>query len=232
MNQDRSRGETFAQFKDSFSYGSRTDLAFKFLKRLSPEDAAEFFQVLLQKLGETVDDGDADRLVQHAYAWQVRAYAAAERHFVYDDRPFTPLRTPLEQARVVLFTSSGHFVAGDDPRPFGVADMTQEEAIARIDDFLRATPHLSVIPAGTPSSHLRVRHGGYDIRAAEKDPNVVFPLERVRELAAAGVIGELAPQAYSFVGAAAQTRLKRETAPEWAATLRAQGVDAVLLVPV
>jgi hypothetical protein len=41
MNQDRSHGETFAEFKDSFSYGSRTDLAFKFLKRLSPEDAAD-----------------------------------------------------------------------------------------------------------------------------------------------------------------------------------------------
>src|ERR687888_18256 len=186
MNQDRFHGETFAEFKDAFFYGSRTDLAFKFLKRLSPEDAAAFFQALVQKLGETIDDGDADRLIQHAYDWQVRTYATAERHFVYDDRPFTPLRTPLEQARVALFTSSGHFVAGDEPRPFGVADMTQEEAITRIDDFLRAAPHLSVIPAGTASSHLRVRHGGYDIRAAEKDPNGVFPLERGRGLGAAG----------------------------------------------
>ncbi len=231
MNQAQPPGETFTDFKDSFSYGSRTDLAFKFLKGLSPEDAAEFFMVLLAKLGETIDDGDAGRLIDHADAWQVRAYAAAERRVVYDDGPFTPLQKPLARSRLALFTSSGHFVAGDDPHPFGVADMTQDEAIARIDDFLRASPQLSVIPAATPSGQLRVRHGGYDIRAAVQDPNVVFPLDRLRELARDGTLGELAPQAYSFVGATAQARLRREVAPIWAAQLRDAGVDAVLLVP-
>jgi hypothetical protein len=34
---------------------------------------------------------------------------------------------------------------------------------------------------------------------ADRDPNCVFPLERLRELEAAGVIGELAPAAVSFV---------------------------------
>lgn len=33
--------ESFEEFKDSFSYGSRNDLTFKFLKRLPPDDAAE-----------------------------------------------------------------------------------------------------------------------------------------------------------------------------------------------
>jgi hypothetical protein len=159
MTGDPSHQETFAEFKDSFSDGSRTDLAFKFLKNLSPEDAATFFQELLEKLGETIDDGRADRLMQHASEWQVRGYAAAERRIDYDDRPYAPLRKPLDRSRVALFTSSGHFVAGDDPRPFGVADMTQEEAVARIDDFLRAAPQLSVIPTSTPASRLRVRHG-------------------------------------------------------------------------
>ena len=86
--------ETLAEFKDSFSYGSRTDLAFKFLKALSPEDAGEFFRSLLDKLGETIDDGDVDRLIAHAYEWQVRGYTPAPgspRTWVYDDSPFAAL---------------------------------------------------------------------------------------------------------------------------------------------
>jgi hypothetical protein len=39
--------ESFKGFKNSFSYGSRTDMNFNFLKNLSEEDAAQFFQDLL-----------------------------------------------------------------------------------------------------------------------------------------------------------------------------------------
>lgn len=232
MSQNQSEGDSFEEFKDSFSYGTRTDLAFKFLQRLSSAEAADFFQSLLRELGETLDDGDADRLIQLAHAWQVRGYASAERRYVYEDGPFSALNQPVNRSRLALFTSSGHFVVGDDPQPFGITAMTQEEAIARINDFLRAAPQLSTIPIETPQSDLRVRHGGYDIRAAEKDPNVVFPLDRLLELEAEGIIGELAPRAYSFVGAAAQTRLKNAVAQSWAAQLNDEGVEAVLLVPV
>lgn len=230
--EQEARGESFEEFKNSFYYGSRTDLAFKFLKSLPEPEAARFFQSLLTKLGESIDDGDVDRLVAHAYEWQVRGYAPQQgsRRVVYDTGPFVPLRRPLREARVALFTSSGHFVAGNDPRPFGVIEMSQEEAIARINEFLRAAPKLACIPADTPASKLRVRHGGYDIRAAGRDPNVIFPLDRLRELAVEGVIGELAPNAYAFAGATAQTRLVTESGPEWAGMLRSEGVDAVLLV--
>ncbi len=227
-------GETFEEFKDSFSYGSRTDLAFKFLKKLAPDDAARFFAELLTKLGETVDDGDARRLVDHAIEWQARSYAPApgeQRPWAYDDGPFTPMPAPLADARIALLTSSGHFVAGADPAPFGAAGMTQDEAIARIGEFLRAAPDLSEIPAATPPGDLRVRHGGYDIRAAEADPDAAFPLARLRELAAEGHIGSVADPAFSFVGATSQKRLLA-TAPAWADRLAAAGVDAVLLVPV
>ena len=39
--------ETFAEIKNSFSYGKRSDMNFKFLKSLSEEDAGQFFQELL-----------------------------------------------------------------------------------------------------------------------------------------------------------------------------------------
>lgn len=50
-------GETFKQYVDSLSYGSRTDLLFKFLKNL-PEEAAEgFLQSVFHELGNIVDSG-------------------------------------------------------------------------------------------------------------------------------------------------------------------------------
>ncbi len=229
--------ETFKQFKDSFAYGSRTDLSFKFLKGLSTEDAALFFQELLSKIGDSVNDGDLDRLLQHVYEWQVRSHephaedAAADR-WVYEDGPFAPLAKPLSESRVALFTSSGHFVDGDDPEPFGVKGMTQEQACLRAVDFVRARPALSTIPANTPNDNLRVRHAGYDIRGAEADPNVTFPLERMRDIESEGVFGELASEAYSFPGIASQIPIIRESAPEWTALLHDRGVDAVLMVPV
>ncbi len=230
-----SQPETLEQFKNSFSYGSRNDLLFKFLKRLSTEEAAEFFSELLEKLGESCDDGNLDRIIQHAYEWQVRGYtpiSGEKRPWVYEKAPFTPLSKPLSASRLALLTSSGHFVHGDDPEPFGVKNMTQEEAVRRIGDFLKAEPQLSTIPLDTPRPMLRVRHGGYDIRGAQADPNVVLPLDRLREMASEGYIGELAPEVYSFVGAAAQTLLLKKSAPQWAAWLKERKVEAVLMVPV
>ncbi len=236
MTPSNPTGESFEAFKDSFSYGTRTDLAFKFLKRLPSEDAARFLQELLSKLGESCDDGRYERLVDHVYEWQRRAYSenadSGTPPWVYDQGPFAPLTKPVSASRLVLLTSSGHFVDGDDPQPFGSAHMTQDEAIRRIDQFVKAAPVLSAVPIDTPRDRLRVRHGGYDIRGAEADPNVAFPLERLQDLQREGIVGELAAVAYSFVGACAQTPLLKSTGPAWVASLRRQRVDAALLVPV
>ena len=64
--------DNFQEFKNSFFYGSRADLNFKFLANLSDEDAAQFFQELLHKLADSLDDGDLHRLLAHVYQWQVR----------------------------------------------------------------------------------------------------------------------------------------------------------------
>jgi hypothetical protein len=228
---DQPDRETFTEFKNSFAYGTRTDLNFKFLKNLSEDDAAAFLQGLLHDLSDTFDDGNVQRLYDHVAGWQARAYAGPSR-WVYDEGPFAPLAKPLSAARIALLTSSGHFVDGDDPEPFGIKNMSQAEAAARIDDFLKEEPVLSIIPAATPEAQLRVRHGGYDIRSAQADPNVAFPLAHLRDLAHAGVIGEVAPQAYSFVGACAQLPLLKRTGPKWVELLKMQRVDGVVLVPV
>ena len=222
---------TFEDFKRSFSYGSRNDLNFKFLAGLSDEDAATFFQELLHKIGDVFDDGDFSRIVEHVVQGQVKAYAKPGT-WTYDASPFTPLAKPLAESRLALITSTGHFVEGEDPQPLGVEDMTQDEAINRIGDFIKSEATLTAIPLTTPHSKLRARHGGYDIRGVQADPNVAFPIDRLRELEADGHIGELLPDAYSFVGATAQLRLLKQAGPKWVEMLTAQDIDTALLVPV
>ncbi|MBI5714039.1 MAG: hypothetical protein HZC38_11555, partial [Chloroflexi bacterium] len=119
-----------------------------------------------------------------------------------------------------------------DPKPFGVENLTQQEAEARINDFLKEEPQLSVIPMDTPEDKLRVRHGGYDVRGARADPNVNFPITRLKELQREWHLSQLHSLAYSFVGACAQLRLLNHTGPAWARLLKEQQIEAVLLVPV
>lgn len=228
---DKQAHESFEEFKNSFYYGVRSDLNFKFLKDLSPEDAGVFFQNLLWKLGDSMDDGDFNRIFEHIVEAQALAYAGPGR-FVYDDAPFMPVKKPCSQLRLALMASSGHYVEGYDPKPLGVENMSQKEAETRITDFLRAEPQLSKIPIDTPEEKLRVRHPGYDVRGAQADPNVNFPITRLLEMQKDGKIGELFPLAYSFVGATSQLRLQKRTGPEWVRMFQENHIDVALLVPV
>lgn len=223
--------ESFIDFKNSFSYGSRNDLNFKFLKGLDEAEAADFIQQLFWKLGDAYDSNDWSPVIAHMQAGQAQNYAGPTR-WVYDDGPRTSLGKPLSAAKIALITSTGHFVAGDDPKPFGIDNMSQEEAARRIDDFLKEEPMLSEIPVNTPHDRLRARHGGYDVRGVLADHNVALPTDHLVRLAAEGVIGSLHPTAYSFVGACAQTPLTKRTAPKWVAMWKAAGIDGAVLVPV
>jgi len=227
--------DSFESFKLSFSYGSRSDLNFKFLKATTDEDAAQFLQTLLDLLGEAYDTGDAMPLIEAAYEAQVAGYAPSPSDpppkFAYEDGPFTPLTISVTDATLGVLTTSGHFVEGDDPEPFGEPGLTQQEAMARVAEFLSSPPTLSEIPSDTPIDRLRVRHEGYDMRSAILDANITFPIDRLREFEADGRIGELAGTLYSFPGVTAQGRL-RKVLPEWIERMRGQGIDVLLLVPV
>ncbi|MEM9464595.1 MAG: glycine/sarcosine/betaine reductase selenoprotein B family protein [Actinomycetota bacterium] len=229
--QDQPTPETFEAFKNSFSYSTRTNLDAKFLAALDEADAATFFEELIRH-AVTVADGTDERAREMALFlkdWQVRAYDKPGQ-FSYDDAPFTPLSSPLSERKVALVTSSGHFLDGDDPEPFGVADMTQDEAVERIQDFLKEAPSLSSIPPGTTGDQLRVRHGGYPIEGAQLDHNVGLPIDHMEAWAADGALGEYAG-AFSFVGACSQVRLTKKTGPEWVEQFRTDGIEAAFLVP-
>jgi hypothetical protein len=232
---DPNHTESLESFRKSFSYGARTDLNFKFLKAVPDDDAASFIQELLERLGDAYDTGDASPLIEAAYAAQVAGYlpplGAPLPKFAFDDGPFAPATTAIEDARVGLLTTSGHFVDGDDPEPLGEVVSTQEDAVNRIGELMTSTPTLSDIPSDTATDDLCVRHGGYDIRSAQKDANVTFPIDRLREADEDGRVGSLAPTFFSFPGATSHGKLRGEL-PGWIERIHAEDPDVMLLVPV
>jgi D-proline reductase (dithiol) PrdB len=129
--------------------------------------------------------------------------------------PFHQLRKPLAQSRVAIVTSAGLHLRDD--KPFTPNDPT-----------FRTLPS-DASPSDIVQSHTSI---GFDRTAIIADINVVYPIDRLREMLAAGRIGSLAPAFYSFMGAQRDvSRIKSETAPAVAALLVADEVDVVLLTP-
>lgn len=133
--------------------------------------------------------------------------------------PWTPPLKPLCECKVAVVTTAGvHH--GEQP-PFDMHDPDGDPSFREID--LRR-----------PLSELMITHDYYDHRDADRDMNVVFPVERLREFAEDGLVGEVARTHYGFMGHILGRHVKtliNETAPEVARRLAAQGVDAVLLTP-
>jgi D-proline reductase (dithiol) PrdB len=83
-------------------------------------------------------------------------------------------------------------------------------------------------PADLLCSHISIN---FDRTGFQEDWNVVFPLDRLNELAAEGRIGSVGATHYSFMGAADPLEMEA-AAREVADRLREDGVDAVILPPV
>jgi D-proline reductase (dithiol) PrdB len=218
-------------FAASLYHAERADNYFKFLKNFSEEELANFLQGLLRQVGNTIDDGRTEALARYMQQGQVAAYVPTQTATPFrpdfPDAPFAPLRKPLREATVTLFSSGA--IYRDDQDPYYPADLTYEQAVRDVRKAMERFPSLRVIPAETPEGRLRVGHVAYDIRAAQQDINVIFPLTRLRELAQEGVIGALAQRTYSYHGLTNIPRLMQESAPQWAQLLKDDGVDAVFL---
>ena len=129
--------------------------------------------------------------------------------------PWARLRPPLAETKIGLVASGGIYAHGQVA--FHYRDDISVRRIAR----------------DTPTDALRITHFAYDMTDARRDPGVVFPLAALRDLAAAGEIGGVGPDAYTFMGGIYSSRKVRERlAPAIADALVADGVDAVVLVPV
>jgi len=218
-------------FAASLYHAERADNSFKFLKNFSEEDLASFIQELLRRVGDAIDDGSTDALARFVEQGQVAAYLPTQIPTPFrpdfPDAPFAPLRKPLREATVALFSSGAIYLDSQDP--YYPAELTYEQAVRDVRKATEHFPSLRVIPAETPEERLRVVHVAYNNRAAQKDINVIFPLTLLRELAQEGVIGSLAQRNYSYHGLTNIPRLMQESAPQWAQMLKHDGVDAVFL---
>lgn len=131
----------------------------------------------------------------------------------YDDTP--ALRgKPLAERRVAIISTAGLHKRGD--RPFRPGDGSYR-----------------IIPAETQGNELVMSHisVNFDRTGFQQDVNTAFPIDRLRELAADSTVGSMAAMHYSFMGAFPPAAAEPH-AEHLAGLLKADKVDAVLLVPV
>ncbi len=121
---------------------------------------------------------------------------------------------PLSERRVAIVTSAGLVRRGEPPFRGRDADY-------------RAIPS-DIGPADLLISHISIN---FDRTGFQEDWNVVFPLDRLRDLAREGVIGSVAETHYSFMGATDPVEMENH-ARAVALRLKQDGVDAVILPPV
>ncbi|HVG24012.1 MAG TPA: glycine/sarcosine/betaine reductase selenoprotein B family protein [Thermoanaerobaculia bacterium] len=146
----------------------------------------------------------ATRIFLQAYRWQR-----------IDPVPWAPLRKPLAETKIAIVSTAG--LVPPDQAPF-------DDDVRGGDWSWREVPD-TIDVATLVDAH---RSTSYDHAGVRADPNVGFPLDRLRELGL-----RTNHRHYSFMGSiTAPRRLMRESAPEVAEQLAADGVDAVLLVPI
>ena len=145
----------------------------------------------------------------------MRAHSATLPVPEFEDRAFTRLGKSLSRCRVAIVTSAA-LHRPHDPQ------FTQGDTSYRVLD--RGDRNL-ILGHWSPNFD----HSGFQI-----DLNVVYPIDRLEELAAGGVIGEVAPRHFAFAGNQPDTvsELRLDTGPACAAELIADAVDVVLLTPV
>lgn len=122
---------------------------------------------------------------------------------------------PLSKARVAVVTTAGL-------RPPGTGG------------FWEVGDHsFTVLPSAERDVQLSHASANFDRVGIAADLNVVYPVDRLDELAGAGVIGSVASQHLSFMGAQVDLdTIRFDTGPAAAQVLLADDVDVVLLTPV
>ena len=128
---------------------------------------------------------------------------------------------PLHQRRVALVSTAGLHRRDDRPFPVTCGNLRAIAADYR------------VIPGDIVANNLVMSHvsTNFDRTGFQQDWNVVFPLDRLHELAAQGAIGSAAAFHYSFMGATDPKHLE-PAAHDLARLLAQDQVNAVCLVPV
>lgn len=149
-----------------------------------------------------------------------RLFMKAYRYRSVDWSPGARLAKPLRESKLALISTAGLHLSSQPP----------------FDRFVRGGDcNFREIPGDVSVRELKISHRStaFERTGARQDRNLVFPLDRCRELVERGDLGGLNHRHFSFMGAiSAPGRLVGKTAPAVAEKLRGDGIDAVFLVPV
>lgn len=133
--------------------------------------------------------------------------------------PWSKPAKPLREATVALVSTGGVHLGAQPP-----FDMNNKDG----------DPSFREIPTNTPNENLTITHDYYNHADAEKDLNLVYPVQRLKELEARGVLKAVHDRAYALMGhidGELVSTLEKRTGPEIAKRLKSAGVDYALLVP-
>ncbi|MGM4917575.1 glycine/sarcosine/betaine reductase selenoprotein B family protein [Tardiphaga sp. 813_E8_N1_3] len=166
------------------------------------------------------DDVPIQYMARTRAYYQAIGYDVPYRWAHHIDAPFQPLRKPLAQSRVAIVTTAA---------PFDPAKGDQGPGAL----YNGGAKFYQVYDGDTSVDHdLRISHIAYDrVHTRADDSGTWFPLPALRDLAASGRIGSVAPR---FYGAPTNRshRVTLETdAPEIVTRAKADGVDVAVLVP-
>ncbi|WP_119303712.1 glycine/sarcosine/betaine reductase selenoprotein B family protein [Dongia deserti] len=138
----------------------------------------------------------------------------------FGDVPFTPLAKPLSECRIGLVTTA----ALHDPARGDQGPGAPYNAAAK---FHRAYVHST---EGAPD--VRIAHVTYDrTHTSAEDQGSWFPLAQLKRHAGGGVIGSVARRFYGAPTTRSQRTTTEQDAPDILAAMRADAVDAAILVP-
>jgi len=143
-----------------------------------------------------------------------RSHIAKTKLPTFDTYPWVT-GPPLNRRRVAIISTAGLHRRDDRPFSFEPGD------------------HYRVIPGDIAARELIMSHisTNFDRSGFQQDWNIVFPLDRLRELYDEGLIGSPADFHYSFMGAVDPADVE-QSARKLAGLLKEDRVNAVLLVPV
>ena len=127
------------------------------------------------------------------------------------------LKKPLNRSRLTFVSTSGTQPKGT--LPFDTAHPVGDYTFRRV-------------PSDLKPKDLEIHQLKYPTVGADRDLNVIFPIERLQELAAEKIIGELAENFYSFIGYNMDAeRLERTLAEDIAEAVAAEKAEVALLAP-
>ncbi len=144
-----------------------------------------------------------------------------------------PTRTAVRDIPCPDFATAP-FVSGPKLSERKVAIVSSAALIRRGDKpFAFGSGEYRAVPAAWPTNEILVSHVSinFDRAGFQRDLNVIYPIDRLRELAAEGVIGGITETHYTVMGSTDPAAMAA-SAEGIAAALLAEGCNAVLLAPV